>query len=70
MSEVIEALVDREYAFGFHSDIETEVAPKGLSEDVVRLISATKSARMRKVRRMATEASSQWSQRSRVTSAG
>ena len=42
MSEVIEALVDREYAFGFHSDLETDLAPKGLNEDVVRLISAKK----------------------------
>ncbi len=42
MSDVISELVEREYAFGFHSDIETEVAPKGLSEDVVRLISAKK----------------------------
>ena len=28
MSEVIEALVDREYAFGFHSDLETDLAPR------------------------------------------
>ncbi len=43
MTDVIEDLVDRKYAFGFHSDIETERAPKGLDEDVVRLISAKKS---------------------------
>ena len=42
MSEVIDRLVEREYAFGFHSDIETELAPKGLTEDVVRFISAKK----------------------------
>ncbi len=42
MSEVIDELVEREYAFGFHSDIETEYVPKGLSEEVVRLISAKK----------------------------
>ena len=42
MSDVIETLVDREYAFGFHSDLETDFAPKGLNEDVVRLISAKK----------------------------
>ena len=42
MSDVIDGLVDREYAFGFHSDLDTEFAPKGLSEDVVRLISAKK----------------------------
>ncbi|HAN35030.1 MAG TPA: Fe-S cluster assembly protein SufB, partial [Acidimicrobiaceae bacterium] len=42
MSDVIEALVEREYAFGFHSDLDTDLAPKGLDEDVVRLISAKK----------------------------
>ncbi|MEJ7721806.1 MAG: hypothetical protein WKF58_15895 [Ilumatobacteraceae bacterium] len=42
MSDVIEALVDREYALGFHSDLDTDFAPKGLNEDVVRLISAKK----------------------------
>jgi len=42
VSDVIDGLVDREYAFGFHSDLDTEFAPKGLSEDVVRLISAKK----------------------------
>src|SRR3546814_18197853 len=42
MSDVIETLVEREYAFGFHSDVATERAPKGLNEDVVRLISAKK----------------------------
>jgi len=42
MSDMVEELVDREYAFGFHTDLDTEMAPKGLSEDVVRLISAKK----------------------------
>ena len=42
MSDVVEQLVNREYAFGFHSDLATELAPKGLDEDVVRLISAKK----------------------------
>ncbi len=42
MSNMVEELVEREYAFGFHSDLDTELAPKGLSEDVVRLISAKK----------------------------
>ncbi|MFP5577558.1 MAG: Fe-S cluster assembly protein SufB [Acidimicrobiia bacterium] len=40
MSDVINELVEREYAFGFHSDIDTDLAPKGLSEGVVRLISS------------------------------
>jgi Fe-S cluster assembly protein SufB len=42
MSDVVEQLVNREYAFGFHSDIATDLAPKGLNEEVVRLISAKK----------------------------
>jgi len=42
MTDVIDGLVDREYAFGFSSDLDTERAPKGLTEDVVRLISAKK----------------------------
>ena len=42
MSDVIEGLVEREYAFGFHSDLDTDLAPKGLTEDVVRLISSKK----------------------------
>jgi Fe-S cluster assembly protein SufB len=39
MSDLIEGLVDREYAYGFHTDLDTDVAPKGLTEDVVRMIS-------------------------------
>ncbi|MEL7729898.1 Fe-S cluster assembly protein SufB [Citromicrobium bathyomarinum] len=32
-----------EYEFGWHSDIETDFAPKGLNEDTVRFISAKKN---------------------------
>jgi Fe-S cluster assembly protein SufB len=32
-----------DYAYGWHSDIETEFAPKGLTEDTVRYISAKKN---------------------------
>ncbi len=42
MSESIEALVNREYKWGFVTDIESESLPPGLSEDVVRLISEKK----------------------------
>ena len=35
--------LDAEYKWGFTIDIESDVAPKGLSEDVVRLISAKKN---------------------------
>ena len=32
-------LLDSEYKYGFYSDIETEDFPKGINEDIVRLIS-------------------------------
>ena len=35
-------LAKREYAYGFVSDLDTDLAPKGLSEEVIRLISAKK----------------------------
>jgi len=41
-TQTIEQLANREYAFGFVTDIEQETVPPGLSEDVVRLISAKK----------------------------
>ena len=34
--------LDSEYKWGFTTDIESDIAPKGLSEDVVRMISAKK----------------------------
>ena len=40
MTDVVSGLVDREYAFGFHTPVDTELAPRGLSEDVIRFISA------------------------------
>jgi len=42
-SNTIEALANREYKFGFVTDIEAETAPRGLTEDIVRLISARKN---------------------------
>ncbi|MBA3259666.1 MAG: Fe-S cluster assembly protein SufB [Gemmatimonadales bacterium] len=42
MSSSVETLVNREYKYGFVTDIESDVAPKGLSEDTVRFISARK----------------------------
>jgi Fe-S cluster assembly protein SufB len=38
----VASLVGGEYKYGFVTDIETEVIPRGLSEDVVRLISGKK----------------------------
>ena len=42
MSSSVESLVNKEYKYGFVTDIESDVAPKGLHEDVIRLISAKK----------------------------
>jgi Fe-S cluster assembly protein SufB len=41
-TEVIEQLANTEYKYGFITDVEQEIVPKGLSEDVIRLISAKK----------------------------
>src|SRR5256884_1524721 len=43
MSSGIEALVNREYAYGFVTDVETDTVPPGLNEDIIRTISAKKS---------------------------
>jgi Fe-S cluster assembly protein SufB len=42
MEDRVEALVNREYKWGFVTDIEADTVPKGLSEDIIRLISAKK----------------------------
>src|SRR5687767_1630420 len=42
MSSAIESLVNREYAYGFVTDVETDTVPPGLNEDVIRLISQKK----------------------------
>jgi Fe-S cluster assembly protein SufB len=38
----IEELANRDYKYGFVTDIEAEVVPRGLNEDIIRLISAKK----------------------------
>jgi len=40
--KTIEELAEREYKWGFVSDIESESVPKGLNEETIRLISAKK----------------------------
>src|SRR6476646_10836013 len=39
----VQELANRDYEWGFVSDVEQEFAPKGLSEDTVRFISAKKN---------------------------
>jgi Fe-S cluster assembly protein SufB len=41
-TRTIEELANREYQYGFVTDVEAETVPKGLSEEVVRLISEMK----------------------------
>ena len=41
-SDVIRSATSGDYKYGFTTDIETEIIPRGLSEDVVRLISQRK----------------------------
>jgi len=43
MSTAAELLTNREYKYGFVTDIETETIDRGLSEDTVRLISSKKN---------------------------
>ena len=40
---ILEQTVQNEYKYGFVTDIEADEAPKGLSEDIVRFISAKKN---------------------------
>ncbi len=42
MSIDLEKLAEQEYKYGFFTDIEQEIAPKGLNEDTIRLISSKK----------------------------
>jgi len=40
--KILNEVTGSDYKFGFHSDIETDTIPKGLNEEVVRMISAKK----------------------------
>ena len=42
-NDIIEQLANREYRYGFETRIDTETVPKGLDEDIIRLISAKKN---------------------------
>jgi len=41
-TQKIQDLANQEYKYGFYTDIETDSAPPGLNEDIIRLISAKK----------------------------
>src|SRR3954466_8841857 len=42
-TETIDQLVQQEYKYGFYTDVETDSAPPGLNENIVRLISSKKN---------------------------
>jgi len=42
-TKTVEALANREYKYGFVTDIEADSVPRGLNEDIIRLISAKKN---------------------------
>ena len=41
-NNILEEVTQQEYKYGFVTDIETDSAPKGLNEDIIRFISAKK----------------------------
>lgn len=43
MSAALHSLVNQPYKHGFVTEIESDIAPKGLNEDIIRLISAKKN---------------------------
>jgi Fe-S cluster assembly protein SufB len=68
MSSSIESLVTREYQHGFVTEIETETVPRGLNEDIIRMISAKKNEppfmlewRLKAYRRWQTMTEPHWS---------
>ncbi|MFZ4639381.1 MAG: Fe-S cluster assembly protein SufB [Nodosilinea sp.] len=67
MSASVQSLVSQPYKYGFTTDIEADVIPRGLSEEVVRLISAKKNEpefmlqfRLKAYRRWLTMAEPVW----------
>ena len=41
-NQILNDITGQEYKYGFVTDIETDTIPRGLSEEIVRLISAKK----------------------------
>lgn len=65
--KILESATQKEYEYGFYTDIETEKAPKGLNEDIVRMISSKKNEpewmlewRLRAYRHWLTMAEPKW----------
>jgi Fe-S cluster assembly protein SufB len=53
-----EDLANREYKYGFVTDIETDTVPRGLNEGIVRVISAKKGCRPTSASMLPRQASS------------
>jgi Fe-S cluster assembly protein SufB len=69
ISAEVRDLANQEYRYGFVTDIDTDVAPRGLNEDIIRLISAKKDEpswllewRLRSFRHWVTMAEPTWQQ--------
>ncbi len=43
MNETVEQVANQDYKYGFITDIESDVAPPGLNDDIIRLISSKKN---------------------------
>ncbi|MFK7921193.1 MAG: Fe-S cluster assembly protein SufB [Bacteroidia bacterium] len=41
--QIIQEVTEQKYKYGFETDIESDLAPKGLNEDIIRLISSKKN---------------------------
>lgn len=46
ISDEVRELANQEYQYGFVTDLDTDVAPRGLNEDIIGLISAKKMSRI------------------------
>ena len=67
ISDEVRDLANQEYRYGFVTDLDTDVAPKGLNEDIIALISAKKNepdwlleSRLRAYRHWITLAEPAW----------
>ena len=45
-TDTIQEFADRDYKWGFHTDIDADSVPSGLNEDVIRLISEKRVSRI------------------------
>src|SRR5881296_131647 len=42
-TSAIQELANREYKYGFYTDMDADIVPRGLSEETIRMISAKKN---------------------------